>query len=219
TAAGLSNGFVLGTDSAGKFEINNPLNVHNALEVSTNGRGYGIRAEAGSRGVYALATSTDSYNAGVQGITASSEGVGVAASNTESDTWARMAGGDFGVKSHGDLVVENGAYRGTIGPNNGAPFPRPAYDSGWTSIDWDENLVLRHDIGGNRDDYVVDIQVMHNPSLSDNGVSNFASTGDADGSFSRGIFWWGLTTSEIVVHRGYNEGNLNRFRVRIWVVK
>jgi hypothetical protein len=37
------------------------------------------------------------------------------------------------IEAHGDLYV-TGAYKGGIGPNGGAPFPRPAYDSGWVNL-------------------------------------------------------------------------------------
>ena len=57
----------------------------------------------------------------------------------------------------GDLKV-SGAYKGTIGPNGGAPFPRPAYDSGWVAISPGEQKRLTHNIGGNTDNYVVDMQ-------------------------------------------------------------
>jgi len=56
-----------------------------------------------------------------------------------------------------DLVVR-GAYRGTIGPNNGAPFPRPAYDSGWRNYGVDGRVTVFHNIGGDVGNYVVDVQ-------------------------------------------------------------
>jgi hypothetical protein len=57
----------------------------------------------------------------------------------------------------GDLTV-SGAYKGDIGPNNGAPFPRPAYNSGWVAIAQDSTITLTHNIGGTVDNYVVDMQ-------------------------------------------------------------
>ena len=45
-----------------------------------------------------------------------------------------------------------------IGPAGGAPYPRPAYDSGWQPIAKGGQVVLNHNLGGNRDNYVVDLQ-------------------------------------------------------------
>ena len=78
--------------------------------------------------------------------------------NSDSENAGSLGGSDYGVKSEGDLVVEpeTAAYRGNIGPNGGAPFPRPAYDSGWILGVGEEHYVtLHHGIGGNVDNYVV----------------------------------------------------------------
>ncbi len=45
------------------------------------------------------------------------------------------------MNSNGDLYV-TGHYRGGIGPNGGAPFPRPAYDSGWVNIPGDTEMLM-----------------------------------------------------------------------------
>lgn len=81
--------------------------------------------------------------------------------NTNSGNAGSLGGSNYGVKSEGDLVVDgnDAAFRGTIGPNNGAPFPRPAYDSGWMAgTGGMEIITLLHNIGGNVDNYVVDVQ-------------------------------------------------------------
>jgi hypothetical protein len=48
------------------------------------------------------------------------------------------------IETNGDLYVD-GAYKGGIGPNGGAPFPRPAYNSGW--VDVPANSVIIRDTG------------------------------------------------------------------------
>jgi hypothetical protein len=97
-----------------------------------------------------------------------------------------------------DFVVR-GAYRGTIGPNNGAPFPRPAFDSGWRGYGVDRELVtIFHNIGGNVDNYIVDTQWKEGANiLGDRTVPNYQN----------------LTTSSIMVY-SYTH---RLVRVRIWV--
>lgn len=95
-----------------------------------------------------------------------------------------------------DLVV-TGAYRGTIGPNNGAPFPRPAYDSGWAVTQGEGNVTLLHNIGGYVANYVVDVQ----RKSPDRGVMSVGSA------------YRNLTSNSIEVIRP----NTGWVRVRIWV--
>lgn len=95
---------------------------------------------------------------------------------------------------NGDLKV-TGAYKGNIGPNNGAPFPRPAYDSGWV-VGTGDYITLFHNIGGNVDNYVVQAVYTSIP-LGYNGN------------------WYDeLTTSSITT--GWVPGG-DYVRVRIWV--
>jgi hypothetical protein len=119
----------------------------------------------------------------------------------------------------GDLKV-TGAYKGDIGPNNGAPFPRPAYDSGWVSIARDQALQLNHGIGGNSDNYVVDLQ---GKSLGGMGVNICALGGDIDKwtnptTVTRlGFYWYNLTSSYLYVFRLREDNSADMVRVRIWV--
>ena len=100
----------------------------------------------GSEAVYGLSWTGDgvkgessgSGRSGVYGVSHQSDGWGVYGSNT---------GGGFAVYSNGNLHVHGnlevtGAHRGGIGPNGGAPFPRPAYDSGWVNIPGDTEMLM-----------------------------------------------------------------------------
>ncbi len=128
--------------------------------------------------------------------------------NTVGDSAIYDSNGNIGIGTdspgaklevNGDLKV-TGAYKGNIGPNNGAPFPRPAYDSGWVVYEGcpGEGCALTHNIGGNIDNYVVKIQSRYD--------------------WER---WWyyeighhdvGLTPNIITFYGGGDE-----MRVRIWV--
>jgi hypothetical protein len=108
----------------------------------------------------------------------------------------------------GDLKV-SGAYKGNIGPNNGAPFPRPAYDSGWVAIGQGEIKTLTHNVGGNVDNYVVDMQfradaVVHNIGLGGRYQDYGAS-------------WECLSSNQIWILRAHDDLDVFEIRIRIWV--
>jgi hypothetical protein len=165
--------------------------------------GYGVHGKATTgTGVYAEATD--------------SGGTGIYAKATALGTAAHFEGNvehDGGIMVHGWLTVE--------GPAQGF-FPRPAYDSGWKSIDQGEILTLYHNLGGSIDDYVVDVRCWDAPGTT--GVNN---TGvgwvwnDAGflgiGQGYWGVRWKNLTDASIKVHRGDDDGGCEFAQVRIWV--
>jgi hypothetical protein len=105
-------------------------------------------------------------------------------------------------KIEGDLIVDgnNAAFRGNIGPNNGAPFPRPAYDSGWVNFPSEWHITLFHNIGRNVHNYVVNIE------------HNTASQGI---HYTPMVTWHNLTSNSITV--SCSSAAEPQFRVRIWV--
>ena len=133
---------------------------------------------------------------------------------------AWLAGADFGVFCEGDLEVTDGAFRGNIGPNDGAPFPRPAYDSGWVSIAVGESSTRTHGLGGDVDDYFVDLSfkdedgVVHKRSMGGDSFHNLNNDYVHIGGEIRE-----LTTQTIEVYRNLNDFNIRQYRVRIWVIK
>jgi hypothetical protein len=152
--------------------------------------GYGVVGRSGGNdGMLAVSTSGSSDHAAMH---------------------ARNEGNGAAVLAEGDLVIKDGAYRGNIGPNGGAPFPRPAYDSGWVPISLDSVITLKHNLGGNPDNYVVDLQFRSpDPKIFIN-------------QRYRG-HWWNLTYQSISVFRkliaGDENGNPVQTRVRIWIYK
>ncbi len=119
-----------------------------------------------------------------------------------------VAGGDF-------VVTGSGAYRGDIGPNNGAPFPRPAYDSGWMALGAGQDTLLYHNLGAPSDNYVVDMQ-FRDGGMGANPRSIQGLGGDLESGGDFGAYWGGLTASEIRVVKGANHAP-DSTRVRIWV--
>ena len=117
---------------------------------------------------------------------------------------------------NGNLKV-TGAYKGNIGPNGGAPFPRPAYESGWCSINPGQLLTLTHNIGGNVDNYVVDLEFKQ-PEV---GIHNVGIGGYnyivGPNIYQYGAFWNTLTTTSITVYRQPDDATVEQIRIRIWV--
>ena len=157
--------------------------------------------------------------AGVRGESDENHGVaGVTRSinNSHAGVYARNYGRGPAVFSDGDLYV-SGAILGSIGPNDGAPFPRPAYDSGWVALAKGEAHSLIHNIGGNIDDYII---LMNQRNIG-HGYTNFG-----DGLYLRdddwaGYFWDKLSPTTVEIWRGNNDLFSDGFecRVRIWVYR
>jgi hypothetical protein len=120
---------------------------------------------------------------------------------------------------NGDLKV-TGAYKGNITSSSGtdgAPFPRPAYNSGWRAINKDQALTLTHSIGSDPDNFVVDLQFA---SMNGPGRHQVNYGGLEGGAGNRyGAYWKELTNNQITVYRHLNDASVDSIRVRIWVEK
>jgi hypothetical protein len=174
--------------------------------------GAGMHGETGAvDGIGVVGTNTKNGNYGELGTPG--EGVhAVAFSQGGAGLFAQSAKGPA-VHAEGDLVV-TGAYRGNIGPGGGAAFPRPAYDSGWKAISKGGTLVLTHGIGGNRDNYVVDMQFKDTSGK----VHNYLY-GAMTWSEYLGAWWTDLTNQQITVERMKDDEWVLQVRVRIWVYR
>jgi hypothetical protein len=162
-----------------------------AIYGRNEGAGDGVYGWSQSRnGTVGVTSSANPDHAGVYGT---NNGVGPA------------------IHADGDLVV-SGAVRGDIGPNNGAPISRPAYDSGWTEVDDGVGYSFGHFIGGNVDNYVVDVQCKDTRG----GAVDLGIQGN-DHHGGTGAHWWRLTTESIGVSVQAGEDSCGQVRVRIWV--
>lgn len=97
-------------------------------------------------------------------------------------------------------------------------FPRPAYDSGYlTYADGGETKTLNHNIGGNPDDYVVEI---HCKYAVDGLAHNYYVGGEHDSSGNvLGVTWDNLQSNSIVIARWEDDPFCDQVRVRIWEIK
>jgi len=92
-------------------------------------------------------------------------------------------------------------------------FPRPDYDSGWRPISQNQTLTLTHNIGGDVDNYFVDLWFKGAV-----GRHNYAYGGEIDPAWDyRGAYWRELTGTQIEVYRNPDDGSVTEVRVRIWV--
>ena len=157
-------------------------------------------------------------NHGVQGVTSSTD-------HSHAGVFARNNGAGPAIYSDGKVYIRGdlqvtGSFYGDIAPNGGAPFPRPAYDSGWRSIAKDQSLTLQHGIGGDPDNYVVDLQFKG----AAHGRHQYRYGGDQwryeyltlYWNQNRGAFWHLLTSQTIMVSRLAQDEDATEIRVRIW---
>ena len=115
---------------------------------------------------------------------------------------------DGNVRVGNDLTVE-GSYQGS--------FPRPAYNSGWVSVSPGSTITLTHNIGGNIENYVVDLTFKNAYGRIHNSSIGGDSYHFADEWTQEGASWSELTSSSIQVLRMNDDWLAYRVRIRIWV--
>ncbi len=104
---------------------------------------------------------------------------------------------------HGNVKV-TGQAEGT--------FPRPNYDSGWLSYSQNQTRVLNHNLGGNLDRYMVDLQARNALGPLTYGYGYFVGS-----SGVYGFFYDQLSTNQIRVRRAFHDEVVEQMRVRIWI--
>jgi len=101
-------------------------------------------------------------------------------------------------------------------------LPVPDYDSGWTAINQDQSLQFVHNLGGDPDDYLVDLSFQDDSIFS--GINQRAYGGMDHGDNyppvgnRTGAYWRGLTATDIYVFRRAEDTYADEVRVRIWVM-
>lgn len=97
----------------------------------------------------------------------------------------------------------------------------PGYDSGWVVIAVDSTSTLAHNLGGNVDDYVVDMQYRSTGSGVNQryyGGADFGDTISIGSPNDRvGVYWRSLTTTNITVFRRAEDTYASEVRIRIWL--
>ena len=95
------------------------------------------------------------------------------------------------------------------------------YDSGWISLAVDTTQTLTHGLGGNVDDFVVDMQ-FKSGSVGINqryygGCDNGAKLNPGSPDDRLGAYFRALTTTQITVYRRPEDTYAEQVRIRIWV--
>jgi hypothetical protein len=124
---------------------------------------------------------------------------------------------DFEIRAGDDTLIFNVDESGTItfGGSGIAAFPRPAYDSGWATLSQGVSANRTHNIGGNVENYVVDLTCRRISGGA--GINNWGLGGDVNSPDEYGAWWTNLTTTSIALHRGDNDTDCPQVRVRIWL--
>lgn len=166
------------------------------------------------------ATGRSGGNDGLLGVTTSQE-------PGHAGLRARNEGGGPAIFCEGDLYI-TGAIRGNLGPKaEGAALPRPAYNSGWQVISMEGTLVgldayrdFPHELGGDPNNYVVDLQFRSGNNIHHKFYGNYHIKASLHkNNVSPGAYWSHLTDQSIRVWRGWSASDLDWVRVRIWVYK
>ncbi len=150
-------------------------------------------------------------------------------------------GADFGTKAFNGTRTDDrvGAYWRSLTANSITLFrraeddyaeqvririwkrPRPTYDSGWVSIGQDQARTLAHNIGGDPENYLVDMQYRsgsNGVNLRYYGGADFGAN-PAPGASENdrvGAYWRTLTDSQITVYRRPEDIYATEVRIRIW---
>ena len=183
-----------------------------------------------SHGVYAKSGGSARAGAALWAEnTNTTNGIAIWADNESSDTTlvVRNKGSGPLIKGFGgdggghEFIVTNAGDVWYEGALLGA-FPRPAYDSGWVAIAPGEAKTLTHNLGGNTDNYVVDLQFRGGTSalFADPHIREIGGQQRSDGKW-HGAYWRSLTPTTITVFRQYDSTDqfFTEFRLRIWVYK
>lgn len=192
------------------------------LGVSNHVQGIGVVGENSAEGTYAALAEgrIGIHTVSETGTAAHFEGH--VAAHMEGDV--RIENGDLRT-NNGDVVVENGdlvvngALRGNVGTRGGAPFPRPAYDTGWVSLKKGQTRTMDSGLGGDIDNYKVDV----NEKLSSGG-----NIRPAEVWYEKyptdikplGSTWELRPSGEILLRNLDHRSSGDKYmRARIWIVK
>jgi hypothetical protein len=119
----------------------------------------------------------------------------------------------------GSVTFDDGAsFDGTVRLDAAVlgSMPRPAFDSDWIDIGQGRKRTLTHDLGGNTDRFVVDLQCRAAAS----GVNNRGVGGDSRSATDNlGAFWADLTSTSVSVTRQSDNTSCTSFRIRIWTYR
>lgn len=209
---------------------------HAYCAAGVNDEGFAVGVEGGGQDV------------GVRGLTHDASGRGVLGENHQTGARGALGDGAYGVSAtsydapaafldgrgegkedggtaahmRGDLYLD-GAYRGRLGASHeGAPFPRPAFDSGWVYFSPGDAKTLDPGIGGDVDNYRIEVLEKSRSGLSIRPAER--SYGHAPFGLAKYGSTWSLDTGTKKVrvvnidNRKTGAVGAKYIRVRIWYI-
>lgn len=174
-----------------------------------------------SSGLWSIRDITRAYFGGANDCPVPSDYSGdriddIAIFNASSGLWAIKDITRVYYGSTGDISLSGGA-RGPQG-EQGIPgpsvMPAPSYNSGWVTIGDNEEITLFHNLGGDPDNYVVDMQNRSNDSWLGINIYHHGLTDNVSPYFE-GSAWWNLNTQSITIFK-YEDSTIDYMRIRIW---
>jgi hypothetical protein len=114
---------------------------------------------------------------------------------------------------NGDVKVE-----GNLTVRGQTTFPSANYNSGWVAIAPGQEITLTHNLRGDVNYYVIDLQFKETATAA-YGIHGKGFGGwhyGTDGT-TRGVYWHSLTTTQIKVYRHKDDFRTDEVRIRIWV--
>ena len=90
------------------------------------------------------------------------------------------------------------------------------WSSGWTPISQGETITLVHNLGGDVDDYAVELW-FRDTDVDGIGINTFAYGGFENAGVWQGAHWSNLTDAMVNVHRFANDETADYIRLRIWI--
>jgi hypothetical protein len=141
-------------------------------------------------------------------------GAQIAAGEWDNDVHGTLQAIDLYGNNASPVYYDNIRIDDSNAPATASCYPRPAYDSGWITTPFGSpsnfyTKILTHDLGGNVDDYVVDLQ------MRVSGIAGPNMTNQGLGSVYSYNF---LTSQRIAVTAPFSVVDLvTSVRVRIWV--
>jgi len=103
-------------------------------------------------------------------------------------------------------------------------FPSPNYDSGWQSISSGTDVILNHNLGGNIDNYLVDLGFKSSLYGINEIYCGNVMTWNPEGKkgwWNMGCYWKNLTPENIRIRLRAETNKFHKtiehFRIRIWI--
>ncbi len=198
----------------------------NSGDVENYGGHFTSTGERGI-GVYGWAENTgDVQNYGGFFLAEGNKGIGLFAMGGPNGLAGEFEG-DVKISGAGSGIVFPDATRQTTAGGGGGAggFPCPTYDSGWVALAPGESKYLYHNLGGNVENYLVDMQMKDAPPGDAMGIHNIGcgtekTRTDTWGWNYEGAGYNSLSTTGIYVFRSRDDksfGGADEVRIRIWV--